>query len=724
MSQSNMVPVANNGDNNNDNENNNNNNNGGTDNTNAGNDSGDQDFDSGNTSSGNHGEGLGNNQAPRHKKKKYNRHTQLQISEMEAFFRECPHPDDKQRYDLSAQLGLDPVQIKFWFQNKRTQNKNQQERFENSELRNLNNHLRSENQRLREAIHQALCPKCGGQTAIGEMTFEEHHLRILNARLTEEIKQLSVTAEKISRLTGIPVRSHPRVSPPNPPPNFEFGMGSKGNVGNHSRETTGPADANTKPIIMELAFGAMEEFLVMAQVAEPLWMGGFNGTSLALNLDEYEKTFRTGLGPRLGGFRTEASRETALVAMCPTGIVEMLMQENLWSTMFAGIVGRARTHEQIMADAAGNFNGNLQIMSAEYQVLSPLVTTRESYFVRYCKQQGEGLWAVVDISIDHLLPNINLKCRRRPSGCLIQEMHSGYSKVTWVEHVEVDDAGSYSIFEKLICTGQAFAANRWVGTLVRQCERISSILSTDFQSVDSGDHITLTNHGKMSMLKIAERIARTFFAGMTNATGSTIFSGVEGEDIRVMTMKSVNDPGKPPGVIICAATSFWLPAPPNTVFDFLREATHRHNWDVLCNGEMMHKIAEITNGIDKRNCASLLRHGHTSKSKMMIVQETSTDPTASFVLYAPVDMTSMDITLHGGGDPDFVVILPSGFAIFPDGTGKPGGKEGGSLLTISFQMLVESGPEARLSVSSVATTENLIRTTVRRIKDLFPCQTA
>jgi len=31
--------------------------------------------------------------------------------------------------------------------------------------------------------------------------------------------------------------------------------------------------------------------------------------------------------------------------------------------MFAGIVGRARTHEQIMADAAGNFNGNLQIVS-------------------------------------------------------------------------------------------------------------------------------------------------------------------------------------------------------------------------------------------------------------------------------------------------------------------------------------------------------------------------
>lgn len=68
----------------------------------------------------------------------------------------------------------------------------------------------------------------------------------------------------------------------------------------------------------------------------------------------------------------------------------------------------------------------------------------------------------------------------------------GLKKVTWVEHVEVDDsAGRYSIFKHLICTGQAFAANRWVAALVRQCERISSMLATDFQSVDSGDHISI-----------------------------------------------------------------------------------------------------------------------------------------------------------------------------------------------------------------------------------------
>ncbi|PKI67859.1 hypothetical protein CRG98_011758, partial [Punica granatum] len=55
------------------------------------------------------------------KRKKYHRHTAEQIREMESLFKESPHPDEKQRQQLSKQLGLAPRQVKFWFQNRRTQ---------------------------------------------------------------------------------------------------------------------------------------------------------------------------------------------------------------------------------------------------------------------------------------------------------------------------------------------------------------------------------------------------------------------------------------------------------------------------------------------------------------------------------------------------------------------------------------------------------------------------
>ncbi|KAJ0737325.1 putative transcription factor homeobox-WOX family [Helianthus annuus] len=57
------------------------------------------------------------------KKKRYHRHTAHQIQQMEALFKESPHPDDKRRLKLSQELGLKPRQVKFWFQNRRTQMK-------------------------------------------------------------------------------------------------------------------------------------------------------------------------------------------------------------------------------------------------------------------------------------------------------------------------------------------------------------------------------------------------------------------------------------------------------------------------------------------------------------------------------------------------------------------------------------------------------------------------
>ncbi|KAL5230352.1 hypothetical protein ABZP36_029128 [Zizania latifolia] len=683
------------------------------------------------------------NQRPR--KKRYHRHTQHQIQEMEAFFKECPHPDDKQRKELGRELGLEPLQVKFWFQNKRTQMKNQHERHENAQLRAENDKLRAENMRYKDALSSASCPNCGGPAALGEMSFDEHHLRVENARLRDEIDRISgIAAKHVGKpMVSFPVLSSPlAVAAARSPLDL---AGAYGVVGHpHHQAPTGldmlfgggagdilrsmsaagghhphPLDVD-KPMIVELAVAAMDELIQMAQLGEPLW------SEALLNEEEYARMFPRGLGPKQYGLKSEASRHGAVVIMTHSNLVEILMDVNQFATVFSSIVSRASTHDVLSTGVAGNYNGALQVMSMEFQVPSPLVPTRESYFVRYCKHSSDGTWAVVDVSLDSLRPSPVLKCQRRPSGCLIQEMPNGYSKVTWVEHVEVDDSSVHNIYKPLVNSGLAFGAKRWIGTLDRQCERLASAMASNIPNGDLG--VITSVEGRKSMLKLAERMVASFCGGVTASVAHqwTTLSSSGAEDVRVMTRKSVDDPGRPPGIVLNAATSFWLPVPPAAVFDFLRDETSRSEWDILSNGGAVQEMAHIANGRDHGNCVSLLRvnSANSNQSNMLILQESCTDASGSYVVYAPVDIVAMNVVLNGG-DPDYVALLPSGFAILPDGPAQPAGEDngavsggagGGSLLTVAFQILVDSVPTAKLSLGSVATVNSLIACTLERIK--------
>uniref|UniRef100_A0A5B7A2M5 Putative homeobox-leucine zipper protein MERISTEM L1-like n=2 Tax=Davidia involucrata TaxID=16924 RepID=A0A5B7A2M5_DAVIN len=676
------------------------------------------------------------NQRP--KKKRYHRHTQNQIQEMESFFKECPHPDDKQRKDLGRRLSLEPLQVKFWFQNKRTQMKAQHERHENSQLRAENEKLRADNIRYKEALSNATCPNCGGPAAIGEMSFDEQHLRIENARLREEIDRISGIAAKY---VGKPVLSYPHLSPHGPSSrSLDLGVGNFGlqsgmvgdmfGAGDLLRSVSGPTEAD-KPMIIELAVAAMEELIRLAQAGEPLWIPRADNSTESLSEEEYLRTFPRGIEPKPLGLKSEASRESAVVIMNHINLVEILMDVNQWTTVFSGIVSRAMTLEVLSTGVAGNYNGALQVMTAEFQVPSPLVPTRENYFVRYCKQHADGTWAVVDVSLDNLRPSSISRCRRRPSGCLIQELPNGYSKVIWVEHVEMDDRAVHNIYRLLVNSGLAFGAKRWVATLDRQCERLASAMANSIPAGDVG--VITTSEGRKSMLKLAERMVMSFRSGVGASTAHTwtTLSGSGADDVRVMTRKSMDDPGRPPGIVLSAATSFWIPVPPKRVFDFLRDENSRSEWDILSNGGLVQEMAHIANGRDPGNCVSLLRvdSANSSQSNMLILQESCTDATGSYVIYAPVDIVAMNVVLSGG-DPDYVALLPSGFAILPDGPGLHHGGgivevgSGGSLLTVAFQILVDSVPTAKLSLGSVATVNSLIKCTVERIKGSVACENA
>jgi len=107
---------------------------------------------------------------------------------------------------------------------------------------------------------------------------------------------------------------------------------------------------------------------------------------------------------------------------------------------------------------------------------------------------------------------------------------------------------------------------------------------------------------------------------------------------------------------------------------------------------------------------------------MLILQESWTDRTGSFVVYAPVDSVSMESVMRGG-DSDYLALLPSGFAI-SDGplpanlpTEMNNSHESASVLTLGFQILVSSLPTAKLTVESIDTVNSLLSCTIQKIRD-------
>ncbi|KAK7257532.1 hypothetical protein RIF29_31572 [Crotalaria pallida] len=484
--------------------------------------------------------------------------------------------------------------------------------------------------------------------------------------------------------------------------------------GDLPRSISGPSQADRPSSMTELVAEAMEVLIGMAQMNEPLWFTSQDGTCNVLNEDAYMRYFPRGIiGPKPAGFKCEASRETTVVHMNHVNLVEIFMDGNLWSRVFRGIVSSAMTLEVLSTGVAGSYNGALQAMKAEFQVPSPFVPTRESHYVRYCKQHSDGTWAVVDVSVDPLAT-----CRRRPSGCLIQESPNGYSKVTWVEHMEVDDRGvDYNLYKQLVNSGTAFGAKRWVATLERGCERLASFMETNIPTTNVVGGINMdvisSQEQRKSVLKLAERMVISFCRGVSASNAHT-WTRVA-NNVRVMLRQNVDDTGSP-GLVLHAATSLWLTLPPKRVFDFLSDLNSKSKWDTLAYKSVVQVLGQIACGGERGNTVSVLR----VKNDTVEIQECCTDAIGSFIIYTPIDIGLMNYVLNGG-DPNSVAALASGIAILPDGTTTNGNDigetgPGGSLLTVAFQVLADYDPTAELSNGLLTTIINLVSTTGDHIR--------
>ncbi|KAH6559434.1 hypothetical protein KP509_1Z008300 [Ceratopteris richardii] len=681
-------------------------------------------------------------------KKKSYRHTAEQIHQLEMFFKKCAHPDQRQREQLSNALGLNLRQVKFWFQNRRNQMKTLQERHDNTQLRAELDRLRSENVTIREAIKHHLA-SCSETASVHQDVIEEHKKYADSAWLREEMEHAK--GSKAGR-QGVPCLT---VAFPDSL-SLELGFGRRptlqepsiGSRGEHQQQSQGAPtllevalnwpggiSVSDKAAVVDLAEAALQEVLFMVQAEEPLWVKQtvVDRQPIArLDLDVYMKRFPGTIVNRTPDFVTEATRESGLISMNSLALLDALMDANKWMVMFPSIIAKALTIKVLSPGTAATLDGALQLMYAEFQILSPLLRSRQMYFLRYCKQTAEKQWAVVDVSVDCLHdnpPNCLLQCRRLPSGCIIQDMHNGFSQVTWLEHVEVDYHGSNHTLLPFLCSGLAFGANRWICSLQQYCEDVKSLLVTDMQSTELG--VVNTLEGRRAMLRLAKKMMNKYCSNVSSSENSgwvnlTHANSGGQDDVRFSTRDNSGD-----GILLCAVTSILLSFSHNQVFDYLRSEEYRAQRNVLANGSAQ-EMSRISKGQLAGNAVSLLRVNGPSQSNILILQESWTDESGSLLVYMPVDIATFTRVLRGEDPMDFL-LLPSGFAIMPGSVGdnrsvslsSVGGdgnrismiSQTSSLLTVSFQTVVSHlSSSGNLNSTSTNPISNILFNTLGSMK--------
>lgn len=118
-----------------------------------------------------------------------------------------------------------------------------------------------------------------------------------------------------------------------------------------------------------------------------------------------------------------------------------------------------------------------------------------------------------------------------------------------------------------------------------------------------------------------------------------------------------------------------------------------------------------------------------TENNMLMLQESCIDPLGSLIVYAPIDLATLNIAITGQ-DSSQIPILASGFIISGDGRSTtarrrtPGAgsssspNSSGSLLTVAFQILISS---KKINPEYVTAVNTLISSTAQKIEASLNC---
>ncbi|XP_027773418.1 homeobox-leucine zipper protein HDG1-like isoform X2 [Solanum pennellii] len=633
-----------------------------------------------------------------------------QIHELESVFKVSSHPDEKTKQELATKFSVDKKQVQFWFQNKRSISKTQSERYNKRVLQQENEKLRIEYAAMREVMKNSICDPCRNKDTTRNENVDEKEILNEHARLKNELAKIAIHADK-----SLGSSSFLEGSLTSMMENFGLEL----NEVDFGKYLSSPLPTNLdvtldKSMLLNLALDALNELLKLAMSDEPLWVRNLDGGGETLNMEEYATTFIPIIGIKPSHFTTEATRSSATVVGNSLTLVEMLMNESQWVEAFPCIIGKVNTFDVISTGIGEGKSGTLLLIEAELQIISNVVPVREIQFLRFCQKHAEDSWIIVDVSVDTIKEGSQQykieKCRRLPSGCIIQDMSNGYSKVTWIEHMEYDEIFVDHLYRPLIRAGLGFGAQRWMSSLQRQSEFLRVMASFVNSTVDS--------KGEIGMGTLSQRMTRSFCAVICATSHKWITIQKEnGKDANLMMRRNISDAGEPIGVILSATKTIQLPIKSQCLFQFFTNTNLRRQWDILSCSGAMENIIHITKGENLESSVSLLcANGGANENNMMIFQDTCTDATGSLLVYAIVDSSKMN-TVMKGGDPSCVELLPNGISILPDLSANNNKEFGsGSLVTIMFQMLVDNISTADLPQKSIVDANDIISHTIHKIK--------
>ncbi|KAG2384846.1 Homeobox-leucine zipper protein [Vigna angularis] len=184
--------------------------------------------------------------------------------------------------------------------------------------------------------------------------------------------------------------------------------------------------------------------------------------------------------------------------------------------------------------------------------------------------------------------------------------------ITWVEHSQYDESVIHQLCRPLVSSGIGFGAQRWIASLLRQCECLAILMTPPGPS---DDPTVLSQSNRRSVLKLAQRMNEYFCSGICASSArkwDVLHIGSLADDMKIMARKIVDDPNEVPGYVLSASTCVWLPVPRQRVFDFLRNEQLRGEWDMLSKGGPMKEMLHVPKGQDHGNCVSILHNDNPS----------------------------------------------------------------------------------------------------------------